>query len=343
MPAEALSQDEIDALLSGYSAGGAREGAESAGVSADERHVLAQYQMVLARALTEVLTGLLSIDARVTPKEIKDAGPDTVTTVASPPQIAALVTYVRGLSGSTYLLFAQLEAEFVVSTLMGGAEITEFSDLELSAFAEVASQVFSAANAALIRTLGTEVVSQSAVASRLASEDALRKAAGTLGDRFVALGYAFSAGSVSGMLTQLVPNELIGALLSAQSAREAQAATPKVAGRGKPEAAPVEFAELVPSHEPVPRSLDLILDIGLTVRVELGQTRRQVRDILNLGKGAVIELNKLVGEPLDILVNDQLFARGEVVVIDENFGVRVTEILSQQERIEALKARSAES
>jgi flagellar motor switch protein FliN/FliY len=85
------------------------------------------------------------------------------------------------------------------------------------------------------------------------------------------------------------------------------------------------------------RNLDLLLDIPLQLTVELGRTKKQIRDILELGSGSIIELDALAGEPVDILVNNKLIARGEVVVIDENFGVRVTDIISPAERIARLQ------
>lgn len=84
------------------------------------------------------------------------------------------------------------------------------------------------------------------------------------------------------------------------------------------------------------RNLDMLLDIPLQVSVELGRTKRKIKEILELGQGSIIELDKLAGEPVDILVNRKLIAKGEVVVIDENFGVRITEIVSQQERLKHL-------
>jgi flagellar motor switch protein FliN/FliY len=84
------------------------------------------------------------------------------------------------------------------------------------------------------------------------------------------------------------------------------------------------------------RKLDMILDIPLRVSVELGRTRILVNDLLQLGQGSVIELHKLAGEPLEVLVNDKLVARGEVVVVNEKFGVRLTDIISPIERIENL-------
>lgn len=85
------------------------------------------------------------------------------------------------------------------------------------------------------------------------------------------------------------------------------------------------------------QSLDFILDIPLRVTAELGRTRMSVRDILQLGQGSVIELAKFAGEPLEILVNDKLVARGEVVVVNEKFGIRLTDIISPVERIEQMK------
>ena len=84
-------------------------------------------------------------------------------------------------------------------------------------------------------------------------------------------------------------------------------------------------------------SLDFILDIPLKVTVELGRTRMSVRDILQLAQGSVVELSKFAGEPLEVFVNDRLVARGEVVTVNEKFGIRLTDILSPMERIEQLK------
>ncbi len=85
------------------------------------------------------------------------------------------------------------------------------------------------------------------------------------------------------------------------------------------------------------RNLNLIMDIPLRVTVELGRTKMPVNELLNLGQGSVIELSKLAGEPMEVLVNDKLIARGEAVVVNEKFGVRLTDIISTKERVEQLK------
>lgn len=83
-------------------------------------------------------------------------------------------------------------------------------------------------------------------------------------------------------------------------------------------------------------SIDMLMDVSLDVTIELGRTTMSIKDILGLGVGSVVELDKLAGEPVDVLVNDKLIAKGEVVVIDENFGVRITSIVSAQERVKEL-------
>ncbi len=85
------------------------------------------------------------------------------------------------------------------------------------------------------------------------------------------------------------------------------------------------------------RDIDFLLDIPLEVTVELGRSKMLIKDLLQLGQGSVLELAKLAGEPMEVLVNNRLIARGEVVVINEKFGVRLTDIISPMERLRQLK------
>ncbi len=84
------------------------------------------------------------------------------------------------------------------------------------------------------------------------------------------------------------------------------------------------------------KNLDFILDIPMQVSVQLGTTRMLIRELLQLGQGSVVELEKLAGEPMDVLVNNKLVARGEVVVVNEKFGIRLTDVVSATERIQQL-------
>ncbi|HWP63668.1 MAG TPA: flagellar motor switch protein FliN, partial [Candidatus Binatia bacterium] len=113
---------------------------------------------------------------------------------------------------------------------------------------------------------------------------------------------------------------------------------PAVGAAAGPEIRPVAFAELggsgtVGSASEPPRSIDLLLGVQLQVSVEIGRAKLPIREVLALAPGSIVELDKLAGEKADILVNGHPVAQGEVVVVDENFGVRITDVVSRQRRI----------
>jgi len=97
-----------------------------------------------------------------------------------------------------------------------------------------------------------------------------------------------------------------------------------------------DFQQLTASAGSDSQNLNLLLDVNLPIAIELGRTEMTVQDILSLGPGSVVELNKLAGEPVDLLVNNKVVAKGEVVVIDENFGLRVTSLISPEDRLKSL-------
>lgn len=102
----------------------------------------------------------------------------------------------------------------------------------------------------------------------------------------------------------------------------------------------VELGQLVEQAEPQggsKTSLELIMDVDVPVSVELGRTEMPIGQILALGPGAIIELNKMASDPVDLFVNNTLIARGEVVVVDENFGMRITTVIDPKQRIKSLK------
>ncbi|BBP78547.1 MULTISPECIES: flagellar motor switch protein FliN [Pseudomonas] len=101
-----------------------------------------------------------------------------------------------------------------------------------------------------------------------------------------------------------------------------------------------EFGSVPKSHEPVTLdgpNLDVILDIPVSISMEVGSTDINIRNLLQLNQGSVIELDRLAGEPLDVLVNGTLIAHGEVVVVNEKFGIRLTDVISPSERIKKLR------
>jgi len=86
-----------------------------------------------------------------------------------------------------------------------------------------------------------------------------------------------------------------------------------------------------------PKNMDFLLDIPMSVAVYVGSTKMAIRDLLQLAQGSVIELDKLAGEPMEVMVNNKLVARGEVVVVNEKFGIRLTDVVSAAERVQQLR------
>lgn len=125
--------------------------------------------------------------------------------------------------------------------------------------------------------------------------------------------------------------------VSPQPQQQMQMPPPQQAPQVNVQQAQFEAFQPPQLEEEEAHNLNLLMDIPLEVTVELGRTTREVREILEMSGGSIIELDKLAGEPVDILVNNRHIAKGEVVVIDENFGVRITDILSQAERMNNLK------
>lgn len=122
-----------------------------------------------------------------------------------------------------------------------------------------------------------------------------------------------------------------------------QAAIDEVAEAALAAAEPEPAAEAAPLSKLAPQergeplgNLDFILDVPLQITVTLGETRMLIKELLQLGQGSVVELEKMAGEPMDVLIGNKLVARGEVVVVNEKFGVRLTDIVSTADRIQKL-------
>ena len=135
--------------------------------------------------------------------------------------------------------------------------------------------------------------------------------------------------------TAVAPAEPENASSSSFASFEEEAAIPPAGFSGSADFQPFDPFNHS-SAEGMPRGMDMIMDIPLEVSVELGRVRMLIKDVLALSSGSIVELERIAGEPVDLLVNGRLVARGEVVVIDDNFGIRITEIVSPADRVSSL-------
>ncbi len=256
------------------------------------------------------------------------------------------VTTAGAVESHSFLLMREEDVRVLVDLMMGGDGTGSRPldpELLLSGAGEAMNQMMGSATTALAEFLGAPMTispPQVLVLDREEAVDALRPA----GDRVARVTFRIAIeGLRESTFYQLYDAAVLPVLveLGTRAARRVSGSPPppppSPPPSSPPSARPVEFEPLEPRPALHPnRNLDLLLDVPLQVTVELGRTRMRIRDVLSLGLGAVIELERAAGEPVDLYVNDRLFARGEVVVIEENFGVRVTEILSPEQRLRGL-------
>lgn len=289
------------------------------------------------------------------------------------PYVSVLVTYTEGFEGSNVLMIKTSDAKIIADIMLGGDGTNPsemIDDIHLSAVQEAMNQMMgsSATSMSTVFNKRVDISPPSIELMDVKKEQGLEKIPDV--DKLIKVSFNLRIGNlVDSNIMQLIPipfvKQLVHTLLdpdqndgeqevkqrevtssaqqdsqiqqsAQQSNQQQQQSTMK---QQEPQnIQPVSFANFETEAElkSGTQNLDLLLDIPLNVTVELGKTKRTVKDILEIGPGSIVELDKLAGEPVDILINHKRIAKGEVVVIDENFGVRVTEILSQKERLQKL-------
>lgn len=239
---------------------------------------------------------------------------ESLATAVPLPWVLASARFTRGLAGAHDLVLSQPEAVGLARLVLGEQALDgdTLTPEHYDALREIVNQMFSSASSSLRVFFGKPVGIAAAELRAVEHADGWHPHVAAI---------AVGVLSIDG-----VPRARLGLTIPPSVHDEAAAAQATAASQPKPS---------LTGATPAP-GLDLILDISMPVTVELGRTRMLIRDILALGPGSIIELDKLAGEPVDLLVNDRPIAKGEVVVIDENFGVRLTQISHASERIRSL-------
>jgi flagellar motor switch protein FliN/FliY len=250
------------------------------------------------------------------------------------------VTVSGDAKGKALIAFNESAAALMADLLIGGdgsSPPEALNDLHLSAVGEVGNQLAAALIEGLGQGLGKSVNGAAGDLSAVQGADLPGLAGGLGGDLLLC---EFSLDVEGGLPSPfvLVIGESVASALTAGGAGAAPQTTASNSGFGGTMNAPVvQAAQLSQLTGSLPagagNNLELLMDVPLQVTVELGRTQKMVKEVLSLGPGSVLELDKLAGEPVDILVNEKPIAKGEVVVIDENFGIRVTEILAPKDRV----------
>jgi flagellar motor switch protein FliN/FliY len=349
MSDSALSQAEIDALLSGVDS--ASPGGGSGGDGGDT----AALQGYLAGTVASQSANLSTMTgATVTLSGPKVSSSNRDALVATLPDMVTAVKadFSAGFPGEHSFLLSEDTAK-AIAALMNKEENIQLDEMAMSVIGEMAGTLVGTQITALTAKTGNK-----SIASGSPEAANVPKAAAALpAGEFPVAEYQLDLGDgTPHQIWEVYGPSVAAEIAKALNAGPAPAASkPAAAAGASAQAAPAGGggmggfmggptnvqSVMYPNLMPQPTAqeagnIGLIMDVYMEMTVELGRTKKLIKEILGMGEGTIIELDKLAGEPVDILVNHKLIAKGEVVVIDENFGVRVTEIVSPMERMSDL-------
>lgn len=336
MNSDFLTQDELNELLKGL--------AED--LSEDDKKIVTEISNMIMNSSATALGIVVGREVKFSLKEMSNKALKDVLESFEEDAIAAEIEFADGIKGDLMFLFPQSLGARIADMMMGGSgepESFELDEVRISAITETMNQMMGATTTLLSEKTKKKV----SIANMKVS--LLKKASQTplvFNPAQVLTCIIYNIDLENGKSSTMM---LLSPLLffkdiynSIYPQKSEPVKTKKEEAKIKVQ--PVQFQEFTKQEEPTVTSstefsdkLELLLDVPLKVVVELGRAKMTLKQILEMNIGSLIELDKLTGEPVDILVNGRLIARGEVVVIDENFGVRITEIVSPKQRIYSIR------
>ena len=401
-----LSQEEINALLSGMDTTAAESAYEAETLSDMEKDIMGEIANISMGTAATTLSSLVNQKVDITTPMVAYSHWDELVSQYDRPCVFLQISYREGLSGNNVLILKDRDVKIIADLMMGGDGLNtegEIGDLHLSAICEAMNQMMGTSATSLSSMLNMKIDISPPTASLVDLNDTVDEADITdfLKGGFVKISFKMTIGDlVDSEIMQLYPVEFCQELCAKFSSGTDTAAAPEAAPEAPapaPAPAPTPAPAPMPTpvameQQPMPQQMDmsmmggypmqqmgmpmqpgmmgmqmpgnqmmgfmnapmqevnvqtaqfqafspdlvaanqkeninLIMDVPLEVTVELGRTTKSIQDILEFAPGTIIELDKIAGEPIDVLVNGKYVARGEVVVIEENFGVRVTEII----------------
>lgn len=397
-----LSQDEINALLSGMNAGEdvtsdsavATKTEEPAIDDADagftltesEKDAVGEISNISMGTAATTLSSLLSQKVNITTPRVEVATWEDLSRKYDRPCVMMQISYKEGLAGNNVLILKENDVRIITDLMMGGAGVANpdepLSELHLSAIGEAMNQMMGSAATSLSSMFNRKIDISPPIANLVETYNELDENMPTfLNKPFVMVAFKMQIGElIDSEIMQLYPKEFAQELLdmfmpSSDPSPKVEKSSPEPAPQtvqqeipqqtataqpqqsmpqqgmpmqgmpmgmpqqGMPMAgyAPAQDVNVAPAaFQPFAgdvnsltqkENIDLIMDVPLEVTVELGRTTKSIKDILEFAPGTIVELNKIAGESVDVLVNGKYVAKGEVVVIEESFGVRITEII----------------
>lgn len=373
-----LSQEEIDALLSGSSLTSEYENNEASNnanidFSHNEKDAIGEIGNISMGTSATTLSTLLGHRVTITTPKVSVTNIEELSDLYPLPFVAVDVRYKEGLEGTNILIIREEDVKIITDLMMGGPGVVSedpLSELHLSAISEAMNQMVGSASTSLSEMFTKKIDIHPPRAFRVnLKTDDLSSAFSDITEKFVRIGFRMVIGDlIDSEIIQIIPLDFAkdmvdmllngGTITDEPAPRNIEHKTEN--NKGKPvdqaydnrgvveerrsekpkevvNVQPIQFQSFdSPSAKGLPENIELIQDVPLKVTVELGRTVKKISDVLEFGPGTIVELDKIVGEPLDILVNGQYVAKGEVVVIDENYGIRITDIINPTKRFSKL-------
>lgn len=348
-----LSQDEIDALL------GKNNVKDEYTLGEIEKDIIGEVGNISMSTAATTLSSILNRQVLITTPRVSWIPFKQIIEECSIPKVVADIEFKQGLDGNNLLMMDVIDASVIADLMMGGdgSKTKEIlGELELSAVAEAMNQMIGSASTSMATMFAREV---DIFPPNVSIWDSNQNHEFKIFDHesnICKIEFKLTVeGLIESEIMQIFTGESVEEIVKIMLGESDMISEPiqQVTEQNIPqmEEAPLEtpkekvtiqkpaFQPLTPTfHEKqAPRNLDLIMDVPLEFSVVLGKTKKTIKDVLSFGNGSVVELNKLADEPLEIFVNGKLIAQGEVVIINENFGIRITNILSKEQRVENLK------
>lgn len=331
-------------------------------LSADEIDTIGEILNISMGSAATSLSTLLDKKVDITTPSVKIIKAEDLKMKHLEPAIGVEISYIKGLDGSNLLIMKKSDIRIIVGLLMGETvedDNSELDEIHLSAVSEIMNQMMGASSTALAKFLGRDInistpnqfdpekiqekINESLFDPYLVTVGFEFKVEGLINSEFVTiLSIPFTKEVVENAInvnstteSPAAKKDVVKSSVSSVPVKEAPAEEKKRSTPSKKvDVQPLTFTDFdkTPEAESPDGQVNygLVMGVELEITVEIGRTRKPVKDILELRTGAVLELDKQAGDPVDVIVNGKLIARGDVVVIEENFGVRITEIVSQK-------------
>lgn len=364
-----LTQEEIDALMNGNSTSAKEEASASQSINnqvdfkeltQSEKDIIGEVGNISMSQAATTMSSLLNHQVKITTPRVSQRTLKDIISDGMFPKVVTSIEFKEGLKGSNMLMIDVPDALIIADLMMGndGTNVSdkEFGDLELSAVGEAMNQMIGSASTAMATMFNRKidiyppevvVFDQDKEMDYAAANDETPIVAivfdmiveDVINSRIIQLFSEDTVKKVNDIMLSDTAITLTDRLPASEKAPASANLKEETSVEKKIEVQAPAFQTLSDNGPlETPRNLDLIMDVPLEFTAVLGKSRRTIKDILSLGTGSVVELDKMTDEPLEILVNGKLVAEGEVVVINESFGIRITNILSKEERLRNLNA-----